>query len=63
MSRVYEVDLSLPMSIKIVVEAADKKAAAGIAMSLAAGDPRKAVKHAATIFSGTPSLEAVDAQN
>ena len=57
---VYEVELSLPMSMRIVVEAASKQSAAVIAMSLAAGDPRQAVKNAATIFSGTPSLETID---
>jgi hypothetical protein len=57
---VYEVELSLPMSIKIVIEAEGKRSAAARAMSLAAGDPRRAVKDAAMVFSGTPSLEAVD---
>jgi len=58
---VYDVELSLPLSLKIVVEAPDKQSAAAQALSLTAGDPRRAVKHAAMLFSGTPSLEAIDA--
>ncbi len=58
--KVFEVTLSLPISIKLVYEAPDRRTAAGLAMSFASGDPKKAVRNAAMVFSGTPSVEDID---
>ena len=58
--RTYEVTLSLPISLKLVYEAPDRRTAVGLAMRYASGDPRRAVASAAMLFSGTPSVEDVD---
>ncbi len=57
---VYEVTLSLPISIKLVYEAPDRRTAIGLAMSYASGEPKKAVANCAMLFSGTPTVEDVD---
>ncbi len=58
--KTYDIVLSLPMSIQLTIEAPDKETAARHAMNLADKDPRGAVKNAAVVFSGTPSVEVVD---